>query len=132
MIIGGAFLTTNEEEQIKLEYERQKKINKIDYDIIDILDEINAIDGLVTLYSCQGHLNNPISRLAIKFEHSILFPASNAIWDTYNDNMGLNVDWEYDLIYKINNQYTLHKVVLISGNMNYSYMNYLSNKLKLY
>lgn len=124
------FLSPFEEEEIKLVYEQEKNAGKIDKSIIHILDNLNSIDGVATLYSCQGHLNRPRSYLVMKIAEEMTYPFTESVWELLDEYKDVIVNWETKVQYIINNKLTTQETVTLRGSMNYHYMNKLYNKLK--
>lgn len=124
------FLSLEDEKKIKQEYEEEKNKGNIDEDIIPVLDKLNSINGLVTLYSCQGHLNKPKSYIVIKFSKEIADIIIDTIHSLVTDFPDVRVDWNHYINCNTNENKKIHKTTILRGNMDCMYMKMFYNKLR--
>lgn len=124
------FLSLAEEEEIKNQYHIHKANGDVDADIIPILDELNSIDGLATLYSCQGHLYGHESYLVLKCSEELTYPFTEAIWELREEFPDLKIEWSNTVFYKTDKSIDHHLVTILRGTMNWEYMSALLYKLQ--
>jgi len=125
------FLLPLEELTIKSEYQELKDNNQIDKDLILYIDELNSIQGLATLYSCQSHpeRNKYTSYLILKCSEEMCYPLTEAIY-TIKSEMDIEVEWNSSVEYKIFGIETkIDSVIAIYGGTDYSYFKKLVNYL---
>jgi len=126
------FLSSLDEKKIKKEYRKEKRNGNIDADIIPVLDKLNAIKGLATLYSCQGHLDKPNSYIVIKFSKELSEFVMKAIEELLMEFNDVRVDWNHYINFNKNNNKKIHKTTILRGNMDCMYMKLFYNKLREY
>jgi len=125
------FLLPLEELTIKSEYQELKDNNQIDNDLIPFIDDLNSIQGLATLYSCQSHpeRNKHTSYLILKCSEEMCYPLTEAIY-AIKSEMDIDVEWNSSVEYKIFGIETkIDSVIGIYGGTDYSYFNKLVNYL---
>ena len=123
------FLSFDDEKKIKKEYENEKKLGNIDTDIIPILDKLNSIDGLATLYSCMGHSHKPKSYIVIKFKESLSSKIIKIIEDLLIETPNMRVDWEHSINCGTTDNEKEYKATVLRGDLNCEYMYLFFNKL---
>lgn len=130
MDVNFDFLSSKDESEIKKAYETEKRFGRIDKDIVEILDALNAIEGLATLYSCQGHPNKPRSYIVIKFKQTLIESILVIIDELLEEYADLRVDCEYEINFTVDDVTTTHKAIVLRGTTDYSYMDAFLKKLQ--
>lgn len=123
------FLSNDDEKKIKKQYSFYKKHNLIDPKIIHLLDDLNSIKGLATIYSCQGHLNNP-SYITFSVSMEMIFFATEAIHDLILINPDLEVIWYGLYPYNIGDKQQYYNAITLISNNGIDYLYDLLYKLK--
>jgi len=129
MIDSFYFLSSEDEAKIKSEYEQEKRFGRIDTDIIPMIDKLNSIKGLVSLYSCQGHRHTPRSYIVLKFNKRLTVAVTEAIKELMLEVDDVRVDWNHTVNCNVNNDKTLHVATIVRGGMDCNYMNLLFEKI---
>ena len=125
------FLLPLEELTIKSEYQQLKDFNQIDSRLIESIDALNSVQGLVTLYSCQSHpeRNKNTSYLIIKCSEEMCYPLTEAIY-RIKEEMDIDIEWNSSVEYNIFGIETkINSAIAIYGGTDYSYFNKLVDYL---
>lgn len=128
MTTTDIFLNPLEEKFYKSGFEYYKEVGHIDNEILEPLSELNSINGLASLYSCQSHPEKNInsSYLIIKFSEELTYPITNAIYDI-KEKYNLEIEWYNSCYYNFETSYFIDNVVIIRGGTDYRYFQALSN-----
>jgi hypothetical protein len=126
-----SWLSHLEERAIKAQFNQLiKHTSHIDSTIIPILKRLNTIDGLVTLYSCQGHKasNNP-SYLAIRCTEEMIYFLTEAIDTVTDTHSDVDVLWDEFVLYNVLGKQKSLSCVIIKSEVSYKFMDCLANQL---
>lgn len=121
----NTWLSHLEEQAIKAQFNHLITTDDIDTDIIPILQALNNIDGLVTLYSCQGH-SNKNSYLVLRSSEDMCYFLEEAVWHLKEVYPTLNVEWNSFVLYNVCGKPKNLSCIILRNIGSYNYMKTLA------
>lgn len=123
---NSTWLTHLDEQIIKAQFNKLIEESQIDSDITQFLQELNKIDGLVTLFSCQGK-GGTNSYLVLKTNENMAFLLQEGIWHTKELHPNMEIVWDGSVYYNVIHKHKEFDCIILSDKTSYKFIESLTN-----